>query len=100
VNRRNLLPVIAAFGVGAVAATLLPVSAQNSSSGDVMYRLQRMEERLARMEYSLNTLRQKNGLQNTRWQKIRDNGQTIIMLDTQTGKAKAIDTIGKKSKDL
>ncbi|MBC7805126.1 MAG: hypothetical protein H7145_03145 [Akkermansiaceae bacterium] len=90
-KRKWSMAVVAVMaGVGGFSAGALCVSPATAQSGsDVASRLGMIERRLIRIE-SLVSGRNVNNL--GRWQKIRDTGKTVVLMDNETGKVKFINT--------
>ncbi|MBC8136581.1 MAG: hypothetical protein H8F28_11895 [Fibrella sp.] len=90
-NRKWGVAVVAVIasvsGFVAGAFCVSPATAQGG--GDVLARLGGIERRLARIESSLSGSKDSNF---GHWQKIRDTGEKVVLMDKETGKVKFINT--------
>lgn len=74
---------------GLLALQARPGIAQNSA-GVTDQRVRTLEASIVRLERRIRSL---EGGSNARWRKIRDDGQRIVMIDSETGKVQIINTM-------
>jgi hypothetical protein len=97
-NHRILIFTTLAFGFLLGLLSLAPVTAQTArGKATVEYRLTAVEKRLRYVEGKLAA---RGNPQPQRWQKIRDNGSFVYMLDNETGKVRMINTMNGVAKTL